>query len=40
VAGALAGAGYDVRNVEGGMLAWELAGLPVTTDDGGVGRII
>jgi rhodanese-related sulfurtransferase len=40
VAGALAGAGYDVRNVEGGMLAWELAGLPVTTDDGGVGRVI
>jgi rhodanese-related sulfurtransferase len=40
VAGALAGAGYDVRNVEGGMLAWELAGLPLTTDDGGVGRVI
>ncbi len=40
VATALAGAGYDVRNVEGGMLAWELAGLPVLTDDGDTGRII
>lgn len=39
-AAALAGAGYDVRNLAGGMLAWELAGLPVVTDDGGDGRII
>jgi rhodanese-related sulfurtransferase len=40
VAGVLAGAGFDVRNVDGGMLAWELAGLPVVTADGGPGRII
>ena len=40
VATALAGAGYDVRNLAGGMLAWEAAGLPVVTDDGGTGRII
>jgi rhodanese-related sulfurtransferase len=40
VAGALAGAGYDVRNLAGGMLAWEQAALPVVTDDGGVGRVI
>jgi rhodanese-related sulfurtransferase len=40
VAGALAGAGYDVRNVDGGMLAWELAGYPVVTDGGATGRII
>jgi rhodanese-related sulfurtransferase len=40
VATSLDGAGYDVRNVEGGMLGWEQAGLPVVTDDGSVGRII
>ena len=40
VAATLAGAGYDVRNVAGGMQAWEAAGLPVVTDDGGTGRII
>jgi rhodanese-related sulfurtransferase len=40
VAASLAGAGYDVRNVAGGMLAWESGGLPVVTDDGGIGRII
>jgi rhodanese-related sulfurtransferase len=40
VATALDGAGYDVRNVDGGMLAWQQAGLPVVTADGGVGRII
>jgi rhodanese-related sulfurtransferase len=40
VAGALADAGYDVRNVEGGMLAWEAAGLTVLTDAGDTGRII
>ena len=28
---ALAGAGYDVRNVDGGMLAWEAAGYPVVS---------
>ena len=40
VAAALAGAGLDVRNVAGGMLAWEAAGLPVVTDGGAAGRII
>jgi rhodanese-related sulfurtransferase len=39
VALALAGAGYDVRNVDGGMLAWEQAGFPVVVADG-VGRVI
>jgi rhodanese-related sulfurtransferase len=40
VATALAGAGYDVRNLDGGMLAWEAAGLsggrrsPVTVRPG------
>ena len=40
VASALAEAGFDVRNVDGGMLAWEQAGYPVVTDDGGAGRIV
>ncbi len=40
VAGTLADAGFDVRNLGGGMLAWEATGLPVVTDDGGTGRII
>jgi rhodanese-related sulfurtransferase len=40
VAHALAGAGYDVRNVGGGMVAWELAGLSVVADGGDPGRII
>jgi len=40
VAGALAGAGYDVRNVDGGMLAWEAAGYPVVSGPGDPGRII
>ncbi len=40
VAAALAGAGHDVRNVAGGMLAWEQAGFPVVTDAGTVGRVI
>ena len=40
VASALAGAGYDVRNVAGGMLAWEAAGLPVVGGSGDHGRIV
>ncbi len=40
VAEALVGAGFDARNMAGGMLAWELGGLPVTTDRGGAGRIV
>ena len=40
VAEALVSSGLDVRNLAGGMLAWEEAGLPVTTDDGRAGRIV
>lgn len=40
VATALAGAGLEVRNLDGGMLAWEAAGLAVVTDAGGPGRVI
>jgi rhodanese-related sulfurtransferase len=40
VAVALAGAGFDVRNVDGGMLAWEAAGYPVVSGSGDPGRII
>ncbi len=40
VAGALADAGYDVRNLAGGMLAWEASGFPVVTTPGVPGRII
>jgi rhodanese-related sulfurtransferase len=32
--------GVQARNVEGGMDAWERAGLPVVTDDGGSGRVV
>ncbi len=37
---ALLGAGRDVTNVEGGMLAWAEAGLPVTTDGGAAGQVV
>jgi rhodanese-related sulfurtransferase len=40
VAEALAELGYDVRNVAGGMQAWQSAGLPVVLDDGGPGRVL
>ena len=40
VAVALAGAGYDVRNLDRGMLAWEAAGYPVVSGSGDPGRII
>jgi rhodanese-related sulfurtransferase len=40
VAGALAEAGFDVRNVDGGMLAWEAAGYPVVDGSGDPGRVI
>ena len=30
----------QVSNVEGGMLAWAEAGLPVTTEDGAAGRVV
>lgn len=32
--------GVDARNVDGGMDAWERAGLPVVTDDGAPGRVL
>jgi rhodanese-related sulfurtransferase len=40
VAASLAESGYDVRNLDGGMLAWEAAGYPVVTDAGAAGRVI
>jgi rhodanese-related sulfurtransferase len=40
VASALAGAGYDVRNLAGGMLAWEADGYPVVGAPGGPGRVV
>ncbi|WP_110944293.1 rhodanese-like domain-containing protein [Streptomyces niger] len=32
--------GLDAVNVEGGMQAWEAAGRPVVTDEGGAGTVI
>ena len=40
VAASLAAAGRDVRNVAGGMLAWEQEGLTLVAGDGGAGRTI
>ena len=40
VAEALASLGYDARNVVGGMLAWEAAGLPVVRDGGQPGTVV
>ncbi len=40
VAAALVAEGYDARNLTGGMLAWQSAGLPVVTDGGHPGRTI
>jgi rhodanese-related sulfurtransferase len=37
---ALHRAGYDVVNVDGGMSAWEAAGLPVVRTDGGPGTVV
>jgi len=37
---ALAGAGYDVRNTTGGMLAWAAAGLPVAITGGSPGVVV
>jgi rhodanese-related sulfurtransferase len=35
----LLAAGFDVRNLAGGMTAWAAAGLPVVRDDGSPGTI-
>ena len=32
--------GYDAVNLDGGMQAWEAAGLDVVTDEGGPGRVV
>ena len=40
VATALVEGGFDVHNLNGGMTAWEIAGLPVVTDAGPTGQII
>ncbi|HWE71133.1 MAG TPA: rhodanese-like domain-containing protein [Acidimicrobiales bacterium] len=40
VATALEEAGFDVHNLNGGMTAWEIAGLPVVTEAGAPGQII
>ena len=37
---AMAAAGYDVRNLAGGMDAWERAGLPVVDDQGNPGTVV
>jgi rhodanese-related sulfurtransferase len=36
----LVAAGFDVRNMAGGMKAWAGAGLPVIRDDGTPGRVV
>jgi rhodanese-related sulfurtransferase len=36
----LAGSGYDVRNIVGGMQAWAAQGLPVVDASGDPGRVI
>jgi len=36
----LAGTGYDVRNIAGGMQAWAELGLPVVDASGAPGRVI
>lgn len=40
VATALEEGGYEVHNLNGGMTAWEIAGLPVVSDDGASGQIV
>ncbi len=39
VTGALQRAGYDAHNMEGGMAAWDRAGLPFLAADDGEGRV-
>ena len=40
VAEALRTRGYDAENLDGGMQAWEQAGLPFSTPDGGPGAVV
>ncbi|HVB93280.1 MAG TPA: rhodanese-like domain-containing protein [Acidimicrobiales bacterium] len=40
VATALEEAGFEVHNLNGGMTAWDIAGLPVVTHAGAPGQII
>jgi rhodanese-related sulfurtransferase len=40
VAEALVRSGVDARNMAGGMVAWERAGLPITSDGAFAGRIV
>ena len=40
VTGALTRAGYDAANLEGGLLAWVEAKLPLTTPSGEPGRVV
>jgi rhodanese-related sulfurtransferase len=40
VANLLAGQGFDVVNLTGGMQAWEGSGRPVVVDGGGTGQVI
>jgi len=37
---ALVAAGYDAVNLAGGMLAWAVEGLAITTDDGRAGTVL
>jgi rhodanese-related sulfurtransferase len=32
--------GFTTYNVSGGMAAWQAAGLPIVTDDGGPGTVL
>jgi rhodanese-related sulfurtransferase len=40
VARALTAEGFDVRNLAGGMLAWEAAGFPVVSDGDRPGQVV
>jgi rhodanese-related sulfurtransferase len=40
VAGALERAGYDAENLDGGLLAWVEARLPLVADDGRAGTVV
>ncbi len=40
IATALAGMGFATYNVLGGVVAWQSAGYPLVSDDGGVGSVL